>query len=158
MECKQRGADDPRRDGPSGRFVPTSFPPTGRRGRSTYLAPNDAGSNPTPLSVTGHSDPSTRADAESRSRVVPGSMPLSVTGHSHPSTDVGSASAASTLDSARRGRSVAGGRYTIRSGQFETVLARGPDEFRWVYDPSWTTIRSERNEDSTPAVRRTDGI
>jgi hypothetical protein len=41
---------------------------------------------------------------------------------------------------------------------FEPVPARGPVEFRWVYDPSRTTIRSEGNEDSTPAVRRTDGI
>ena len=29
---------------------------------------------------------------------------------------------------------------------------------RWVYDPSRVTIRSEGNEDSTPAVRRIDGI
>ena len=95
---------------------------------------------------------------ESRSSVVPGPMPLYTTGHPFPTAEVGSASAASTLDSARRGRSAVGGRYAMRSGQFEAVLARGPDEFRWVYDPSWTTIRSERNEDSTPAVRRTDGI
>ena len=32
------------------------------------------------------------------------------------------------------------------------------DAFRWVYDPSEGTFRSEGNEDSTPAVRRTDGI
>jgi len=32
------------------------------------------------------------------------------------------------------------------------------DVIRWVYDPSRVTVRSEGNEDSTPAVRRIDGI
>jgi len=29
---------------------------------------------------------------------------------------------------------------------------------RWVYTNPYITVRSERNEDSIPAVRRTDGI
>ena len=47
----------------------------------------------------------------------------------------------------RRGRS-----------QFEPVSARGSNEFRWVYTQPRNTVRSEGNEDSTPAVRRIDGI
>jgi hypothetical protein len=48
----------------------------------------------------------------------------------------------------------------IRRGrrQFEPVSARGSNEFRWVYTQPRNTVRSEGNEDSTPAVRRIDGI
>ena len=44
------------------------------------------------------------------------------------------------------------------SGRGTPVPPADHEEFRWVYAPPRTTIRSERNEDSTPAVRRTDGI
>jgi len=113
---------------------------------------------PTPLSVIGCWCWSTTGDVESHSGVVLNPVPLSVIGHSDWSTRVAPKWFGATPQSDALISTRVFGNNTTWLSSVRTRTHSRANVFRWVYDPSRNTIRSEGNEDFTPAVRRIDEI